>query len=59
METVEGQSINGRDDYWEVGCPNYSRMFVYMGFFCPDEIVLCPCGTRFKTSKVWLRVMNG
>lgn len=54
MEQTQGQSIEGHDDHWTVECPKCSKEFEYNGFFDPDDITKCECGTDFKTEKVWL-----
>ena len=54
ISEIEGQAINGNDDNWIVECPKCNKEFEYEGFFDSEDITECPCGTKFKTKKIWL-----
>jgi len=54
MKTTEGQAIDECDDHWTVNCPDCDKEFEYEGYFDSDDITVCKCGCKFKTTKVWI-----
>ena len=52
--STEGRAVDGNHDHWIVECPNCSKEFEYEGYFDRDDVTNCPCGTKFKTKKVWI-----
>ena len=53
LKVVDGVAIDDDDAHWMVNCPDCDREFEYTGYFDPDDLTKCKCGTEFKTRRVY------
>lgn len=51
--SADGNSLDDDDMHWIVSCPVCEREIEFKGYFDCDDINKCPCGTEFKTRRVY------